>query len=471
MNRNRKSPAAAPAPGPAPVDLSQVVSAYADQAKAADALAAVDTKRLDTPTANPNVLATLNAERDAAARERIELDYARQRITARDEHQVLVEEIAQRSHRATALTARSERAVTEGLADADEAAAELAEVRAFERGASPATATRRLMKAVKGWRKEEFAYAIAGSALSAAGVTALVTGAATLPLSAGAAVAIALEVVLTVRVIRLIGQRAELAEQHKGQPLTQGSAGAKALTFLTAQIVALLAVSVLLNLTGLVFFDTSVLGVLGALGAGAAALASWSAWQASVAAAETVRSNVTAWQGGDWASAREELRSRAAGAHIPVPEDRAHSAAPGAVPGGVDPAQLRTVLAALAEEHLAALADRGTDALAAMLDAAPPAGGGAPARTGGGAPPGAPLEPRVESPVEQGGRVEPLDGRQAVLEAITDPDTGLGAEASNSAVGRAVGLSRTVVRKHRVRLWSEGEPVFPPGYTIDADSE
>ncbi|MEE2041560.1 hypothetical protein Q8791_30495 [Nocardiopsis sp. CT-R113] len=373
MSKKKGRPAGAPeTAAPAP-DLSEVVADYTAQAAAADQLAQVDTTHLDTPEANPQALSTLTSERTRTAREKIELGYARERLEATDDHQALVDQIAQRRTRSAAVTARTERAVSEGLADADEAAAELAQVRAFERGASPATATRRLMEAVRGWRREEFAYAIAGSGLSAAGVASLVKASTTLPWWGAIAVAVALEVVLTVRVIRLIGQRAELAEQHKGQALVKTSAGAKALTFLTAQIVGLLAASVALNLVGLAFFDTSALGVLGALGAGAAALASWSAWQASVAAAETVRSNITAWQGGDWAASREELRSRAAGALIP---DLAEAPAPQAAPVEDEDSEverIRRVLAVLADERITALADRGTDALAVMLHSGPPA--------------------------------------------------------------------------------------------------
>jgi hypothetical protein len=366
------------------VDLTEVVKAYAAQAKAADELAQVDTTHLDTPEANPQALATLTTERTRTAREKIELGFERERLVARDDHQVLLEQISQRRTRATALTARTERSVTEALADADEAAAELTEVRAFERSASPATATRRLMQAVRGWRREEFAYAIAGSGLSAAGMSALIIAAMSLTVWGAVPIAVALEVVLTVRVIRLIGQRAELAEQHKGQKLKADSAGAKALTFLTSQIVGLLAVSVLINLVGLLFFDTSILGALGAVGAGAAALASWSAWQASVAAAETVRSNVQAWQGGNWEAARQDLRARAAGAHIPTLDEpaadtgRDQKAAPDAVEQA-EADRLRRILAGLADEQIAALADRGTDALSVMLDRVRPEAG--PARS------------------------------------------------------------------------------------------
>src|SRR5690625_104055 len=119
------------------VDLDTVVDAYAEQAQAAADLAEVDTTHLDTPTANPNALDTLNAERTHTAREKIGLDYERERLVARDEHQALLDQIAQRRHRATAVTARSERAVTEGLADADEATDQLATIREFEAEASP----------------------------------------------------------------------------------------------------------------------------------------------------------------------------------------------------------------------------------------------------------------------------------------------------------------------------------------------
>ncbi|MEU3017171.1 hypothetical protein ABZ635_07225 [Nocardiopsis sp. NPDC007018] len=452
--RNREKPDHPPTPAALPLD--EVVKAYAAQAKAADQLADVDTTHLETPTVNPNVVGVLNAERDHTARERIRLDYQRERMSDAADHERLVDRHRAERRRAGAVDARADRAVNEGLADADEAAAELTEVRAFEQSTSPATATRRLTVAARGWRREEFAYAIAGSALSAVGMAAMIMAAASVPALAAGAIAIALEIVLTVRVIRLIGQRAELAEQHKGQNLSAG--GAKALRFLTRQIIALLAVSVLLNLAGLVFFNTSVLGALGALGAGAAALASWSAWQASVAATETVRSNVKAWQGENWSAAREELRVRAGGAHIPVPDQLIEQPSTATV---VDVDMVRQVLAGMAEEHLAALADRGTDALAVMLKTRS-GEGGTPTGTGGGTPPGTPLEPQAEPASDRQVEVEPEDHREAVLAAITDPETGLGAGANNSEIGRRVGLSRTAVRKHRVALAAEGHQVFQP---------
>jgi hypothetical protein len=354
------------------VDLTEVVKAYAAQAAAADELAQVDTKRLDTPTANPNALATLNRERDAAAREKIELDFERERLVARDEHQALLDQIAQRRTRATAVTARSERAVTEGLADADEATAQLATIREFEAEASPAAAATALTRAVRGWRREEFVNAIVGSALSAVGIAALLVAVTSLTWWTAPLVAAAAEVVLTMRVVRLISQRATLAERHKGRELSQE--GRAALTFMGRQIIALLAASVLVNIAGLVV-ATGWLGLIGVIGAVAAAVSSWSAARVSVAVTETVRSNVAAWQGSDWERAREELRARAAGAHIPTPEE-----APPAPtnPVDTDPEQketerIRRILAGLADEQIAALADRGTDAIQALLDRTPPA--------------------------------------------------------------------------------------------------
>lgn len=449
--------------GASSIDLDQAVDTYAAQADAADQLADVDTTHLDTPYANPAALDTLTTERTATAREKIQLDYERERLTARDEHQVLVDQIAQRRHRATAATARSERAVTEGLADADEATDQLSTIRQFEAEASPAAAATALTRAVRGWRREEFVNAIVGSALSAVGISALLVTLTALTWWTAPLVAVATEVVLTMRVVRLISQRATLAERHKGVQLSAEGQGA--LVFMHRQIFALLAVSVLVNVVGLVV-ATGWLGLIGVLGSVSAAVASWSASQVSVAATETVRSNVSAWQGQDWEAARQELRTRASGAYIPTPQD---------VPTGtadtdeVDAERLRRILAGLADEQIAALADRGTDALTVMLNAnsgeggTPSAGVGG---TGGGTPP----EPRVEPHDDQQIEVEPLDGRQAVLEAITCPETGLGVQANNSEIGRRVGLSRTAVRKHRTALWASGEAVFPPGHSVRPES-
>jgi hypothetical protein len=372
MSKPKKPRPGAPAPiEPAlAVDLTQVVADYAAQAKAADSLAEVDTTHLDTPHANPAALATLTAERTRTAREKIELDFERERLTARDEHQVLLDQIAQRRHRATAVTARSERAVTEGLADADEATEQLATIREFEREASPAAAATALTRAVRGWRREEFANAIVGSALSAVGIAALLVAVTSLTWWTAPLVAVAAEVVLTMRVVRLISQRATLAERHKGQSLS--AEGRAALVFMGRQIIALLAVSVLVNLAGLVV-ATGWLGLIGVLGAVAAAVASWSAARVSVAVTETVRSNVKEWQGGDWERAREELRTRAAGAHIPTPEDAPTAPARQEQTEQDETERVRRILAGLADEQIAALADRGTDALQALLDRTAPA--------------------------------------------------------------------------------------------------
>jgi hypothetical protein len=371
VNRNKKKPpqtgALAPEDTPA-VDLTKVVAAYAAQAQAADQLAQVDTKRLDTPTANPNALATLNAERDRTAREQIQLDFERERLVARDEHQTLLDQISQRRTHATAVTARSERAVTEGLADADEATAQLATIREFEREASPAAAATALTRAVRTWRREEFVNAIIGSALSAAGIAALLVAVTSLTWWTAPLVAAAAEVVLTMRVVRLISQRATLAERHKGQTLSKE--GKAALTFMGRQIIVLLAVSVLVNVAGLAV-ATGWLGLIGVVGSIAAAVSSWSAARVSVAVTETVRSNVAAWQGGNWEAAREELRSRAAGAHIPTPEDAPTAPAGQEQTEQDETERLRRILAGLADEQIAALAERGTDALALMLN--PPA--------------------------------------------------------------------------------------------------
>lgn len=477
MSRNKKSPrAGAPASEAAPaVDLTEVVSAYAAQAQAADSLAEVDTTHLDTPYANPAALDTLNTERTRTAREKIALDFERERLVAQDEHQVLLDQIAQRRHRATAVTARSERAVTEGLADADEATEQLATIREFEREASPAAAATALTRAVRGWRKEEFVNAVVGSALSAVGIAALLVAVTSLTWWTAPLVAAAAEVVLTMRVVRLISQRATLAERHKGQSLSKE--GKAALVFMGRQIIALLAVSVLVNIAGLVV-ATGWLGLIGVLGAVAAAVSSWSAARVSVAVTETVRSNVAAWQGSDWERAREELRTRAAGAHIPTPQD---APAPDRqeVPEVDETERLRRILAALAEEQIAALADRGTDALAAMLNRAQPPAGGGPAAVGqgpkapsgtpagtGGTPTGTPGFQGGSTPAEQHEEVKPTGNCLRVLNAVRD----LGVEVTNTKLAEELGLSRTAVRKHRTWLWSKNFPVHPAGFTANQSS-
>ncbi|OLT26576.1 hypothetical protein BJF83_20650 [Nocardiopsis sp. CNR-923] len=366
----------------------------------------------------------------------------------------------------TATDARADRAVAEGLADADEATAQLATIREFEAEASPAAAATALMRAVRGWRREEFVNAIVGSVLSAVGIAALLVAVTPLTWWTAPLVAAAAEVVLTMRVVRLISQRATLAERHKGQALS--AEGKAALVFMGRQIIALLAVSVLVNIAGLVV-ATGWLGLIGVLGAVAAAVSSWSAARVSVAVTETVRSNVAAWQGSNWEAAREELRARAAGARIPTPEDASATGTSPARQTEDETERIRRALAALAEEQIAALADRGTDALAVMLDRSQPpvAEGGTRVEPQGGTP----LEPGVKPGADQAEKAEPRDHRQAVLEAITDPETGLGVDANNSEIGRRVGISRTAVRKHRTALWSEGHPVFPPGHTVRSESE
>ena len=459
MFGNKKTSPSGETTGPAE-DLAQVVETYAARADAAADLAEVDTRHLDTPTANPAAVATLNAERDRAARERITLDYERERVRDRDEHDQLLEQIAQRRHYATAVGERSSRAVSEGLADADEASAQLATIREFEAEASPAAASTWLTRAARGWRREEFAYALVGSVLSAMGIAALVMVAG-LPWWGAAVVAAGVETVLTVRVIRLIGQRAALAERHKGRQLSE--AGRRADGFLRWQIIGLLAASVLVNAVGL-FAATGVLGLLGVLGAVGAAVASWSAAQVSVAVTETVRSNVSSWQGEHWAAERAGLAERAAGTHIPTPESPASPGAGTAAGPGLEQA-VRAALEQLSEERLAALAEQGTDALAVML--AHRGGGGTPAAGGGGTGGGTPLEPGAEPAREQQVEAEPVDNRERVLRAICDPVHGLGASAQNAEIARELNLSRTAVRNHRKALAAEGHQVFAPVKTTD----
>lgn len=463
IRRNKKTGPEHDAPEGA-VDLTEVVHTYATQAQAAADLAEVDTTHLDTPTANPNALQTLNTERDTTAREKIRLDYERERMTLQADHARQVDRNRAERRRVTATDARADRAINEGLADADQAAAQLATIRQFEAEASPAAAATDLTRQVRTWRREEFVNAIIGSALSAVGISSLLVAVTVLTWWTAPLVAAAAEVVLTMRVVRLISQRATLAERHKGRELSED--GRAALVFMQRQIFALLAVSVLVNVAGLVV-ATGWLGLIGVLGSVSAAVASWSAARVSVAATATVRSNVSAWQGQDWEAARQELRSRAAGAHIPTPEDTP-TAPTGPADTDQDAERLRRILAGLADEQIAALADRGTDALAVMLNGS--GEGGTPAVGVGGTGGGTPPEPEVEPRDDQQSQVEPLDGRRAVLEAITCPENGLGAEANNSEIGRRVGLSRTAVRKHRTALWADGEPVFPPGHSVRPES-
>ena len=388
-----------------PVDLDEVVQAYAAQAAAADQLADVDTTHLDTAHVNPNALSVLNNERDTTARERIRLDYERERMTQQADHERQVDRYRAERRMATAQDARAERAVTEGLADADEATEQLATIREFEREASPASAATALTRAVRGWRREEFVNAIVGSALSAVGIAALLVAVTSLTWWVAPLVAAAAEVVLTMRVVRLISQRATLAERHKGQALS--AEGQRALVFMGRQIIALLAVSVLINIGGLIV-ATGWLGVIGVVGSISAAVASWSASRVSVAVTETVRSNVAAWQGGDWVAARAELRTRAAGAHIPTLESTnapEPAATATAVSGeDVEIERVRRVLAVLADEQIAALAERGTTALSAMLDRPSGTEGGAgtvgraPQGPSGGATPADLAVPRDATP-------------------------------------------------------------------------
>ncbi|MFE1396264.1 hypothetical protein ACFW3Z_25645 [Nocardiopsis alba] len=443
-----------------PVDLDEVVQAYAAQAAAADQLADVDTTHLDTAHVNPNALSVLNNERDSTARERIRLDYERERMTQQADHERQVDRYRAERRMATAQDARAERAVTEGLADADEATEQLATIREFEREASPASAATALTRAVRGWRREEFVNAIVGSALSAVGIAALLVAVTSLTWWVAPLVAAAAEVVLTMRVVRLISQRATLAERHKGQALS--AEGQRALVFMGRQIIALLAVSVLINIGGLIV-ATGWLGVIGVVGSISAAVASWSASRVSVAVTETVRSNVAAWQGGDWVAARAELRTRAAGAHIPTLESTNDSEPTAMAVSGedVEIERVRRVLAVLADEQIAALAERGTDALAVMLDRARPDNGEGGAHQGAspsdlGVPPGAsparlPRAPQGASPAS-GGVEQPLTGPQRLLSYLTEA----GSEATVKGAARELRVDPRTIRRYRDRLADAG---------------
>lgn len=306
----------APSAASSRTDAVEEMRQWTEAARDLDKIRAED--HADT-LSNPDTVAEmLNKERQAslaeikadAERRCAELAADKRRRDARAEReQVRIDAQAQRERRA----------LDEAVADADEASADLEMIRAWERESSPVTASRSLARSARRWRGADLGYSVVGSALSATGLAAALVAVTPLPLAGAAGVAVALEAVMTVRVVDLIGRVARMDEQNKSDEHV-GSDSDNNRTHLIVQAVVVLSASVLANLVGLAV-GSGALGAVGVLGALLAAAAGLGSHASTSAASSVIRRNLAAFKGEGWTEAREEMRRRASGAYMPAPAD------------------------------------------------------------------------------------------------------------------------------------------------------
>lgn len=332
-----------------PADLESAVADFEDQAALAARLSQVDTTHLHDHTTNPNTLARQNTLRDAADQQILELEHAERVRRARHAHDRATWRIDDEDRWERARAEQQSRGIDEAVADATEAADDLAAIRSWERETSPATAARTVSTSRARWTREFLAFSVIASAVSALGLAATVH--ALLPAAGWTGAALtgaAAEAILTLLVTRIIAHEAHL-EAHTRADLPNGRRGSGYPWVLVA---GLLATSATINAVG-VFTGAGVLGAIGMVGAVVAAATAGMAWVASQAATDVITANVSEFRTANWQNYRNELRERAAGAYIPT--------RPGAPPqhgdGGQD--QVRRVLEGLSEP----------DKLQALLDA------------------------------------------------------------------------------------------------------
>ena len=164
-----------------------------------------------------------------------------------------------------------------------------------------------------------------------------------------------------------------------------------------------------------------------------------------------IRANTAQWKTDTWAEDRQRLEATASGVFIPDIGEQEPA------PAGADVDLMRQVLTTLADEHVSALADRGTDALQALLNQTgptpEPAGA---ARVGNDV--DHPLAEEVTTPAEQEEHPELAGNRLRVWEAIQQH----GVQVSNRQLAELTGLARGTVRTHRTALARDGYRVFDP---------
>ncbi|MFD3685416.1 hypothetical protein ACFWTE_11425 [Nocardiopsis sp. NPDC058631] len=354
-------------------DPAKAVEAWRQLNKATDDLHGVDTTTLHAdPAANPRTLDQRIAAADTVSRAVL----AEQAETADDK---LAAARRQRRSRAQ----RGERALSMAETRADRAAATLEAIDAYEEADNPAASSLALHEADPRIRRMLIAVSLAGSAASALGIGAWARTEWDLPVAVG--VGVLAEALLTVPVILLLTFQGLVRTHNKANLAALGSDARRVLAIMLGAIGVLLVVSVGLNTAGIVAGKTGLLGAVGIVGAVIALGASAASWGTTAVIRSVIKANTAQWRTQTWSDERSRLEATASGAFIPDIEAGAAAPAPAPEPGRVeaDPVdaeaveveRIRRVLAVLAEERITAMATRGTDALAVMLNPPAPATG------------------------------------------------------------------------------------------------
>ncbi|MFV2194790.1 helix-turn-helix domain-containing protein [Nocardiopsis sp. LOL_012] len=457
-----------PASADGGADPAQAVEDWRRLNTATDDLHEVDDSTLTTdPAANPRTLAQRIAVADTVSRAVL----AEQAEQAEDR-------LSQARRRRRSRAQRGERALTVAETRADRAAATLEAIDTYEEADNPAASALALHQADPRIRRMLIGVSLAGSAASALGIGAWAHTSWELPVAV--LVGVLAEALLTVPVILLLTFQGLVRTHNKADLAALGSDARRVLALMLGAIALLLVVSVGLNTTGIIAGGTGLLGLVGITGAVIALGASAASWGATTVIRAVIRANTDQWRTDQWAAERRRLEETAAGAFIPaVDESGPAPSSTEAEAGEVD--RMRRVLAALAEEHVAVLAERGTDALQALLDHTPPTGGApaahsvrVPPTPGGHSAHGAQAHPddgadtgagahgpahRAEAPptAQDQGLYPELEGpRRAVMLYIAAH----GRAVATRQIVRDTALPRSTVRDHRQALAESGYAVF-----------
>lgn len=495
-----------PPPAGRDADPGEAVRTWEELTRAARDMAGVDDAVLAAdPASNPRLLDERVATADAVS------------------HAVLAEEreraeaaLAKARRARRAADERGERAQRSAEARADTAEATLAAIDAYEQADNPAASALSLHMLGPRIRRALTGIAMAGAAASAVGVAAWAAG--SWPLAAAVGVGALAEVLLTTPVIMLTAFQGAIRTHHKGAALAEDGDARRVLGAMRTAVLALLAASVAINLTGILVGGTGLLGAVGITGAVIAFGASIASWGVATVIREVIASNVAVWRTSEWAAERARLEALAAGEHIPAPAaptaDPAPSEqerpgacwavypAPGArvlpiVPDAPAPVEgeeerlervVARVLEQASEARVRAEADRGTQALQSWLDGRGPGGGGPVTSARPGADPTPPWaghadpaearepgagaagghidsdQPSGPAAADDGGEaservVSAAEARRAAGEATARRVADYEATNPGATVGQiaeALGISQSTVKRARRRLNPEG---------------
>src|SRR5690625_5250971 len=154
--------------------LADLVEAHRRKAAAADDIAGVDIAHLADHRANPNVLSHAEDSRDKLHKDLITWEDERARLVAKRKHVRLRSEVADDQQWAEAESDRARRSITQGQADADQAADQLEASRRARADVDPAQAASQAALSRLRYVRAFLGYAALASVLSAIGLGALV---------------------------------------------------------------------------------------------------------------------------------------------------------------------------------------------------------------------------------------------------------------------------------------------------------